>query len=114
MKLTNEQSEVFAAIMQWVKNGKAPVAILVGSAGTGKTTLLKSVVESLEGAKKTYVLLAPTGRAARILGRKTGKNSKTIHSEIYELGDIKAEEHSDTIQGDFDSPGFTIPFKLKV
>jgi hypothetical protein len=54
-----------------------------------------------------------TGRAARILGRKTGKPSKTIHSEIYELGDIKADEHSDTIQGDFDSPGFTIPFKLK-
>lgn len=113
MKLTNEQSEVFAAIMQWVKTDKKPVAILVGSAGTGKTTLLKSVVESLEGAKKTYVLLAPTGRGARILGRKTGKPSKTIHSEIYELGDIKADEHSDTIQGDFDSPGFTIPFKLK-
>lgn len=115
MKLTNEQSDVFAAIMQWVKTGKSPIAILVGSAGTGKTTLLKSVVESLEGAKKTYMLLAPTGRAARILGRKTGKssNSKTIHSEIYELGDIKIDEHSDSIQGDFDSPGFTIPFKLK-
>jgi len=113
MKLTDEQSVIFDAIMQWVKNDKKPVAILVGSAGTGKTTLLKSVVESLDGAKKTYVLLAPTGRAARILGRKTGKTSKTIHSEIYELGDIKADEHSDTIQGDFDSPGFTIPFKLK-
>lgn len=68
MKLTNEQSEVFAAIMQWIKTDKSPVAILVGSAGTGKTTLLKSIVESLEGVKKTYVLLAPTGRAARILG----------------------------------------------
>lgn len=113
MKLTNEQSEIHDAIMSWVKTDKNPVAILVGSAGTGKTTLLKSVVESLESAKKTYVLLAPTGRAARILGHKTGKPARTIHSEIYELRDIRTDEQSDEIQGEFDSPGFTVHFKLK-
>ena len=111
--LTAEQNEVVNGIMAWIKDDKKPIAILRGSAGTGKTTLLKAVVEKLSESKKTYSLLAPTGRAARILGKKTGKQSKTIHSEIYELGDIKADDDSDAIQGELDSPGFVIPFRLK-
>ncbi|HCZ15320.1 MAG TPA: helicase, partial [Candidatus Accumulibacter sp.] len=102
--LTAEQNEVVNGIMAWIKDDKKPIAILRGSAGTGKTTLLKAVVEKLSESKKTYSLLAPTGRAARILGKKTGKQSKTIHSEIYELGDIKANDDSDAIQGELDSP----------
>lgn len=113
IELTFEQGDVLDRIMKWVEDDKIHVAILSGSAGTGKTTLLKSVVEKLIASKKSCLLLAPTGRAARILGKKTGRPSKTIHSEIYELGDIKADEHSDVIQGELDSPGFTIPFKLK-
>lgn len=113
VNLTIEQNEVVNGIMAWVNDDRKPIAILIGSAGTGKTTLLRTVVEKLSEAKKTYSLLAPTGRAARILGKKTGKPSKTIHSEIYELGDIKADEDSGAIQSQFDSPGFVIPFKLK-
>jgi hypothetical protein len=113
IELTLEQGEVLDGIMKWVEDDKTHVAILLGSAGTGKTTLLKTVVEKLIASKKTCSLLAPTGRAARILGKKSGRPAKTIHSEIYELGDIKADEHSDVIQGELDSPGFAIPFKLK-
>ncbi len=113
IKLSTDQKNILQSIIEWTDDPDCPVAILQGSAGTGKTTLLRSVVSELERYKKTFALLAPTGRAARILGKKTGKAGRTIHSEIYEIGELKAEEQSDVIQGELDSPGFHIPFVLK-
>lgn len=65
-------------------NKKEQVFILRGSAGTGKTTLLKEFINIL-GGRRNFRLMAPTGRAALILGKKTGLNqlSATIHKTIY-------------------------------
>jgi hypothetical protein len=60
------------------------VFMLKGYAGSGKTTIIKGIVEFLDNKKKEYMLMAPTGRAAKILRDKTGKG-KTIHSSIYNL-----------------------------
>ena len=61
-----------------------PTYILRGYAGTGKTTLVKSLVKALPLIGMNYVLLAPTGRAAKVLGSYTGKNASTIHRRIYQ------------------------------
>ena len=60
------------------------IFILKGHAGTGKTTLLKALKDYLHG-KRRVNFLATTGRAGRILSRKTESQSETVHSHIYML-----------------------------
>jgi ATP-dependent exoDNAse (exonuclease V) alpha subunit len=59
--------------------------VLTGSAGTGKTSLLASLLKRLRANGTSYELLAPTGRAARILASKTLSDAGTIHGAIYQL-----------------------------
>ncbi|MCP4310835.1 MAG: AAA family ATPase, partial [Bacteroidetes bacterium] len=54
-----------------------------GYAGTGKTTLVNSLVKTLASMKQKCVLLAPTGRAAKVLSAYTGSSAWTIHKKIY-------------------------------
>lgn len=61
-----------------------PTYILRGYAGTGKTTLVKSLVKTLPMIGMKYVLMAPTGRAAKVLGGYTRQNASTIHRRIYQ------------------------------
>ena len=62
-----------------------PTYILRGYAGTGKTTLVKTLVRTLPSIGMKYVLLAPTGRAAKVLSNYTGKSASTIHRKIYQV-----------------------------
>ncbi|WP_194767435.1 ATP-dependent RecD-like DNA helicase [Tamlana sp. I1] len=57
--------------------------LLKGYAGTGKTTIVGSIVTNLWKAKKSAVLLAPTGRAAKVISNYSGKEAFTIHKKIY-------------------------------
>jgi len=59
------------------------IFLLKGYAGTGKTTFLSSLVKTLAIFKFNSVLLAPTGRAAKVLSTYAGKNAYTIHKNIY-------------------------------
>jgi exodeoxyribonuclease-5 len=59
--------------------------ILKGYAGTGKTTVVSSFVKSLPAIGRESVLLAPTGRAAKVLSSYSGKKAFTIHKKIYFL-----------------------------
>ena len=61
-----------------------PTYILRGYAGTGKTTLVKALVKTLPMISMKYVLMAPTGRAAKVLSNYTGQNASTIHRRIYQ------------------------------
>lgn len=61
-----------------------PTYILKGYAGTGKTSLVKALVRTLPSISMRYVLLAPTGRAAKVLSNYTGLNASTIHRRIYQ------------------------------
>jgi exodeoxyribonuclease V len=63
--------------------GKDAVFILKGYAGTGKTTLVGALVNVLPKLRIRPILLAPTGRAAKVLGNYSGKNALTIHKMIY-------------------------------
>ncbi len=57
--------------------------LLKGYAGTGKTTAISALVKVLDQLKLKFVLLAPTGRAAKVLSKQSGKVATTIHKKIY-------------------------------
>lgn len=61
--------------------------IISGAAGTGKTTLIKQLIPVLEGKGFTPALMAPTGRAAKMMSQRTGTHADTIHSTIYKRPD---------------------------
>ncbi|MDT0295164.1 ATP-dependent RecD-like DNA helicase [Mesonia ostreae] len=57
--------------------------ILKGYAGTGKTTIIGTIVKNLWKIKKSPVLIAPTGRAAKVMSNYSGNQAFTIHKKIY-------------------------------
>ena len=59
------------------------VMLMRGSAGTGKTTLAAAIVRALDALKQKMVLLAPTGRAAKVFAQYAGHPAFTIHRRIY-------------------------------
>lgn len=59
--------------------------MLCGYAGTGKTSMVISVVKTLKGMNRKYALLAPTGRAAKVLASYTKQRAFTIHKFIYQI-----------------------------
>ena len=60
-----------------------PMYLLKGYAGTGKTSLISAFVNQLRETGRKFVLMAPTGRAAKVLAQYTGIASYTIHRRIY-------------------------------
>lgn len=82
MELTKQQNEVFKKIKAFMESD-ASVFILRGYAGTGKTTMVKVVTDYIAQSRNMY-LMAPTGRAARVLSQKTKCMATTIHKAIYE------------------------------
>lgn len=81
---TQEQAhalEVFAEFL--TDRDPHAVMILRGSAGTGKTTLSGAIVRTLKEIRQKVMLLAPTGRAAKVFSLKSGSPAYTIHRRIY-------------------------------
>lgn len=116
MKLTSEQSDALRAIKSFLRDDKQDAFILRGSAGTGKTTLIASLVDALEEMHLSCALLAPTGRAARILGNKikqitgrSGHDGSTIHRAIFALTQVEVNEGAETAN----DPGVRMLFPLK-
>ena len=64
-------------------NNSSQLFVIKGYAGTGKTTIVRSLVQSLPAVKGKTVLLAPTGRAAKVLSNYTKQQAYTIHKKIY-------------------------------
>ncbi len=81
---TSKQRECLNELAGFLlKEDKDGLFILKGYAGTGKTTLVAALVSQLWQAKFKYVLLAPTGRAAKVISNYAGKQAFTIHRHIY-------------------------------
>lgn len=66
-----------------VEEKKDSIFLLKGFAGTGKTTIISSLVKNLWKIKKSGVLLAPTGRAAKVISNYSKREAFTIHKKIY-------------------------------
>jgi len=81
---TDDQSEALKKIASYVVEDKQDtIFLLTGYAGTGKTSIISALVKTLDLLRMRCVLLAPTGRAARVLSNFTGKKAFTIHKKIY-------------------------------
>lgn len=93
--LTEEQNKTSLELETFLKRPhRYPAFILTGYAGTGKTSLLGALVNTLDSFKIQTVLLAPTGKAAKILGNYSGKSAFTIHKYIYRRKDKTADYSS--------------------
>jgi len=81
---TPEQENAIKLLSQFLCSPKADVAFLLrGYAGTGKTSLVGALVRTLDFLKQKVVLLAPTGRAAKVFSAYAGHPAFTIHKKIY-------------------------------
>lgn len=82
--LTNDQNSLVEKLENFLSYENNDNAfILRGYAGTGKTFIVKGIVEYLRNIKRDYLLMAPTGKASMVLEQKTEAQARTIHSGIY-------------------------------
>jgi exodeoxyribonuclease V len=81
---TDCQREMAVKLADYISsNREGQVFLLKGYAGTGKTTSISALVKVLDDLKITAILLAPTGRASKVLSQYSGKQASTIHKKIY-------------------------------
>ncbi|MEY3678109.1 MAG: hypothetical protein RI924_250 [Bacteroidota bacterium] len=81
---TQKQEEAFHLLERFIHSGaERDCLLLKGYAGTGKTSLISALVKLLPKMEWKSVLLAPTGRAAKVMSTYSGKKASTIHKRIY-------------------------------
>ena len=101
---TMEQEQAIGLFAQFMTDrDEQVVMILRGSAGTGKTTLAAAIVKALVSLKQKLILLAPTGRAAKVFSLYAGHPAYTIHRRIYRqksAGDLSAFNLNDNLNHD--------------
>ena len=93
--------DVFARFM--TDSDDQVVMIMRGSAGTGKTTLAGAIVRAMAALKQKMILLAPTGRAAKVFSLNAGHVAYTIHRRIYRqksAGDLSSFNLNDNLNRD--------------
>lgn len=99
MQLSQQQQQAFDAIKTFI-DSDASIFILRGYAGTGKTTMIKEVVNYAK-PRQSIRLMAPTGRAARVLEHRTGCHADTIHRGIYNAIGVELKETDDVAKSEF-------------
>lgn len=82
LTLSPDQEATLTKLEAFLKS-PVPVFMLKGYAGSGKTTILKGLAEYLHATQKSFDLMAPTGRAAKVIREKTDWPASTIHRSIY-------------------------------
>ena len=81
---TFNQKKIIEQLSSWLADDDyRRIFLLNGYAGTGKTTIIAALVAALNDLGIKTILLAPTGRAAKVLSRYAGKEAHTIHKRIY-------------------------------
>ena len=101
---TPEQWQALDVFTQFMTDRSDQVVmILRGSAGTGKTTLAGAIVKAMAALKQKLILLAPTGRAAKVFSLYAGHAAYTIHRRIYRqksAGDLSSFNLNDNLNRD--------------
>ncbi len=81
---TNSQAQLIDLMASYICSDEQDEIMLIkGYAGTGKTTMINTLTQVLDSLKIRSVLMAPTGRAAKVMADYTGKAAFTIHKSIY-------------------------------
>ncbi|KAB2765742.1 AAA family ATPase [Brucella anthropi] len=108
--LTADQQRCIAALDGFLSDDSQRVFLLKGYAGTGKTFLAAGLTEFLLTQGRMFSLAAPTGRAAKVISKKTGQPARTIHSLIYDFSNMT--EHTE--DGDDESATFKMIAKIRL
>ncbi len=77
------QQKLFEKVAEFIASDDGDILVVNGYAGTGKTTAIAAVIEAMREFKAKCVLLAPTGRSAKVLSSYAGQHAYTIHKHIY-------------------------------
>jgi len=88
---TSDQLRLFRALGHFFTSDEGDILVVNGYAGTGKTTAVSAVLASLRQLEVPCVLLAPTGRSAKVLSQYSGMPAATIHKHIYRQSSIGAD-----------------------
>ena len=82
---TDEQDALFQSLRDFIEHETSPKAtfIMKGYAGTGKTTIIQALAKTVRKYGYRTVLLAPTGRATKVLAKYSKRKAYTIHRQIY-------------------------------
>lgn len=104
--LTDSQSDAVAELEIFLQI-QEPCFLLTGYAGTGKTYILSQLSDYLHDSGKTSYFLTPTGRAARVIRKRTKKAAYTIHSRIYEI------KNKNMTSEETDYENFKVTFNLR-
>jgi len=108
--LSEGQAELVKRLDAFLHGREDNVFLLKGYAGTGKTFITKGLTEYFRSIGRNYVLAAPTGKAAKVIAKKTRSPAYTIHKTIYSFKDI-AEYREQDLDG---SETFKIYAQLNV
>lgn len=95
LSLSTDQETALRKLESFL-NGPGNVFILKGYAGSGKTTILKGLVDFLAALEKDFALMAPTGRAAKVIMERTGQEAFTVHKSIYSYENMVEVEEGDS------------------
>ncbi len=82
-ELTCLQGELVDLLSGFIVSKAESVFLLKGFAGTGKTSIISALIKAMDELQQPVVLMAPTGRAAKVLSSYSGKSAFTIHKKIY-------------------------------
>ena len=85
------QDALFHKVAEFAVGDDADILVVNGYAGTGKTTALSAVVAAFREMNVRSVLLAPTGRAAKVMSGISGRPAYTIHKHIYRQKSVGAD-----------------------
>ena len=96
--LTGGQVELVDNLTKFLNTNDSNIFLLRGYAGTGKTFVTKGITEYFRAIGRNYVLAAPTGKASKVIAKKTQSQAYTIHKTIYSLTDI-VEYRNDDLSG---------------
>ena len=77
------QDNFFRGVSDFLSTDDGDIMVINGYAGTGKTSAVSAVINALTKRRFRCVLMAPTGRAAKVLSQISGKSAQTIHKGIY-------------------------------
>lgn len=84
LEATECQRNLFYTLARFTaQNDECDILVINGYAGTGKTSAIAAYVKFLKGYNLSFKLMAPTGRAAKVLAGYTGEKAFTIHKQIY-------------------------------
>ncbi len=80
---TPQQEEVLENMCEFVTSSSDTIFLLKGYAGTGKTSIVSALIQAMDELKQPVILMAPTGRAAKVLSSYSNHIAYTIHKKIY-------------------------------